>query len=369
MSENARLHEVITQSIHRHENWLAFDLFMAAALYTPELGYYSNSSQQFGALPSSGSDYITAPVLSPYFGQALAAQLQQALQTTHTHTIWEFGAGSGALASHILTALGNTLERYVIVDLSATLREQQRLTIQRHVSEHAHKVHWVDQLPEKFSGVVVGNEVLDAMPVKLIHRLQGQWHERGVSLDATGQQFCWDDRPTSLHPPVTIEGHADYLTELPLQAEGFIRTLADRMECGAAFFIDYGFSEHEFYHPQRNMGTLMCHRLHKADTDPLVDVGLKDITAHVNFTGIALAAQESGMDVLGYTTQAHFLLNCGMLDLLPQDQSHASLAARSAAFKLIGEHAMGEIFKVIALGKNCDLDPLGFANGDRTHTL
>jgi SAM-dependent MidA family methyltransferase len=253
------------------------------------------------------------------------------------------------------------------------LRERQ----QARLAEFGDKVRWVDALPEQLSGVVVGNEVLDAMPVKLIVRKQGVWYERGVvwSGDVGGgetQPLAWEDRPTALTPPVDVAGEHDYLTELQPQAEAFVRTLADKFQAsvqaggagGAAFLIDYGFPESEFFHPQRHMGTLMCHRLHQADTDPLRDVGLKDITAHVNFTGIALAAQEAGLNVLGYTTQARFLINCGLLAPLVD----APLADRVMAQKLITEHEMGEFFKVIALGSD-EWEPLGFAQGDRTHTL
>lgn len=369
MPEDSRLRETIIHNIDAHQGWLPFDQFMASALYTPGLGYYSNSAQQFGTLPQSGSDFITAPELSPLFGQAFAQQLQQALHASGSAEIWEFGAGSGALAASILTALGHRLERYVIIDLSATLREQQRQTIARHAPEHAHRVQWLDMLPDAVQGVVIGNEVLDAMPVKLLHRHAGKWFERGVIFHAFDEVFAWEDRPTALRPPVEIEDEGDYLTELGLQAQGFMRTLGEHMTCGAAFFIDYGFPEREFYHPQRSMGTLMCHHQHQADSDPLTNVGHKDITAHVDFTGVALAAQDAGFTVLGYTSQARFLFNCGLLNLMPKGDDTTALKIRSASLKLVTEHEMGEIFKVIAFTKGCDFDAIGFVDGDRTHTL
>ena len=177
--------------------------------------------------------------------------------------------------------------------------------------------------------------------------------------------FAWQDRPSDLRPPVEIEGQHDYLTEVHPQAEGFIATLSERLVRGAMLFVDYGFAEREYYHAQRSMGTLMCHHGHLADPDPLAAVGCKDITAHINFTGVALAAQNAGAEVLGYTTQGRFLLNCGLLAQL----ENASLAQRAHAQKLIFEHEMGELFKVIAIGKGCDADLLGFAHGDRSHTL
>ena len=358
----------LLQAIDQAGGWLPFDRFMSLALYAPGWGYYSGQRRKFGQLPQSGSDFVTAPEMSPHFGRALARQVAQALQATATGEVWEFGAGSGALAEQVLDALdaqGVALERYVIVDLSASLQERQ----QQRLARHAGRVQWVQALPQRLAGVVIGNEVLDAMPVQLLHRRAGQWMERGVVRSGAGLGF--EDRPTELRPPLEVAGTQDYLTEIHLQAEAFVRTLADRLERGAAFFLDYGFPEAEYYHPQRHMGTLMCHHAHHADPDPLDRVGDKDITAHVNFTGIALAGQEAGLQVLGYTSQAHFLLNCGVLDGL-QD---APLAERVMLQKLIHEHEMGELFKVIGFAADTPSQPysgwqaLGFDAGDRSHTL
>lgn len=364
MLHGTSLEECVAQVIGAAGGWIGFDRFMALALYTPGLGYYAGDLPKFGALPGSGSDFVTAPEMTPLFGQTLAVQVAEALQRTGTREVWEFGAGSGALALQLLDALGDAVQRYTIVDLSGSLRARQ----QAKLVAHAHKLRWVDALPEKFSGVVVGNEVLDAMPVQLLARHGGQqggvWHERGVVVAEDGS-FAWADRPTALRPPIDIEGPQDYLTEIHAQGEGFIRMLADRLTRGAAFLLDYGFGEDEYYHPQRHMGTVMCHQGHLADGDPLVEVGRKDITAHVNFTAMALAAQEAGMQVLGYTTQAHFLINCDLLskmELLAQ-------AERATAAKLIMEHEMGELFKVLALGAGDAWEPVGFARGDRSHRL
>ena len=352
--------------------WTGFDHFMARALYAPGLGYYANASRKFGSLPQSGSDFVTAPELTPRFGHTLAVQVAQALDHTGTDEVWEFGAGSGALALQLLQALtgpaahhalARPLRRYTIVDLSGSLRERQ----QQALAAYGDLVQWVSALPDQMQGVVVGNEVLDAMPVQLLARQGGVWQERGVGVHAG--ELHWADRATDLRPPVDIPGTHDYLTEIHPQAEAFVGTLADRLTQGAAFFIDYGFPEHEYYHPQRHMGTLICHQAHQAGGDPLSDLGHKDITAHVNFTGIALAAQEAGLDVLGYTSQARFLMNCGVLDGLDQ----ATLAERAAVQKLLTEHEMGELFKVIGLAKPAagqpDWAPLGFSQGDRSHML
>jgi SAM-dependent MidA family methyltransferase len=350
--------------------WLPFDRLMAIALYEPGLGYYANSTPKFGHLPQGrdgqGSDFVTAPELTPLFGQTLARQVAQALRATGTEEVWEFGAGTGALAVQLLDALAaldQLPHRYTIVDLSGSLRERQRAAL----AAHAERVRWVDALPEAMHGVVLGNEVLDAMPVRLLARTGGVWRERGVALDLAGV-LVWADRPTALRPPLAIEGDHDYLTEIHPQAEAFVRTLAERLQRGVAFFLDYGFPEGEYYHPQRHMGTLMCHRAHRSDSDPLSDLGQKDITAHVNFTGIALAAQDAGMDVIGYTSQGRFLFNCGLLDLARD----AGARENAMMQKLVNEHEMGELFKVLAFAPSASSAgwaPLGFSAGDRTHRL
>jgi SAM-dependent MidA family methyltransferase len=203
--------------------------------------------------------------------------------------------------------------------------------------------------------------------VQQLHFDGARWFERGVVMQR--DQLAWGDRPTALRPPFDAAFAAGTVTEIHPQAEAFIATLAERLTRGAAFFIDYGFPEAEYYHPQRSGGTLMCHRAHRADTNPLADVGAKDITAHVDFTAIALAAQNAGLEVLGYTTQAHFLMNCGVLELL----QGADLKTTANTQKLLTEHEMGELFKVIGFAKGCapafSAAPIGFARGDRTHTL
>lgn len=384
----------IAHRIAEAGGWMPFDDFMAEALYAPGLGYYSGGRRIFGLGPGSGSDFVTAPELSPFFGRALAVQVREALAASGTGRVYEFGAGSGALAEQLLEALDaddadddgvmRVPVDYTIVELSAHLRERQ----QQRLARFAPRVQWLDAWPDAMEGVVVGNEVLDAMPVKLLHRWAGRWHERGVvdladpasALRATvgdndgKHRFAFAD----LEAPFALEGETQAasalmdgffpdgsVTEIHPIAEGFVASLADRLHRGVAILIDYGFPEHEYYHPQRLGGTLMCHQAHRADGDPLADIGAKDITAHVNFSGIALAAQEAGLTVLGYTSQARFLINCGLVDLL----SAASVAERANAQKLVNEHEMGELFKVVALARGCELDPIGFRSGDRSHML
>jgi SAM-dependent MidA family methyltransferase len=358
-SLSTRLMQQVLTAIDQAGGWLPFDRFMAVALYAPGLGYYSCGSRQFGWMPASGSDFVTAPELSPLFGAALANQVRQALDASDTDTVWEFGAGSGALAGQLLSALGERVRSYHIVDLSGSLAAHQR----ERLAAFGERVQWESALPASLSGVVVGNEVLDAMPVQLLHWDGRQWFERGVAW--VDDHLAWADRATVLRPPVAGPFDAGSVIEIHPQAEAFVRTLAATLRLGAAFFFDYGFPEAEYYHPQRSCGTLMCHRAHQADTDPLADVGAKDITAHVNFSAIALAGQDAGLEVLGYTSQARFLLNCGLAEML----AAAELRQRAMAHKLIQEHEMGELFKVIGFAKGVSLDALGFAEGDRSHRL
>ena len=363
----ARVHKAILAA----EGWLPFDQFMALALYEPGLGYYANQQPKFGSMPQSGSDFVTAPELSALFGATLAQQVAEALSATGTDEVWEFGAGSGALAHQLLTELqrlGCKIQRYNIMDLSSTLKLRQ----QTRLAEFGNQVQWLHQWPDSMQGVVVGNEVLDAMPVKLLHRIKGEWHERGVIAAVNSDNpdgLAWEDRPTGLRPPVEPLGEHDYLTEIQPQGEAFVASLAERLlaseKGGAAFFLDYGFPESEYFHPERHMGTVMCHQAHQADPHPLASVGLKDITAHVNFTGIALAGQDAGLQVLGYTSQGRFLLNLGLAERMAQ----SVLVERAQAMKLVSEHEMGELFKVLGFATHEHWQAQGFAAGDRSHRL
>lgn len=359
-SVSSRLQAAIAQAIAAADGWLTFDRYMELALYAPGLGYYASATRPFGHWPGSGSDFVTAPELTPLFGQALARQVSQALEASKTDGVLEFGAGSGTLADTLLVALGARIRSYRIVELSASLRARQA----ERLASFDGRVQWLDRMPEGVDGVVLGNEVLDAMPVQLLVCDGRDWFERGVALDAHGG-FAWSDRPTALRPPHEGAFAPGSVTELHAQAQAFVATVAQALHRGAAFFIDYGFPAAEYYHPQRVGGTLMCHRAHRADDNPLRDVGRKDITAHVDFSGVALAGQDAGLDVLGYTSQARFLINCGLVEAMQQ----ADAAQRAAAHKLIAEHEMGELFKVIAFTKGCAFDAIGFTTGDRSHRL
>jgi SAM-dependent MidA family methyltransferase len=374
--QDSELGRRIARRIEAAGGWLPFDDYMAEALYAPGLGYYSAGRRIFGLGPEGGSDFVTAPELSPFFGRTLAVQVREAMAAAGAREIFEFGAGSGALAESLVDALDAAGDdeagsvRYTIVELSGALRARQQVRLAR----FGGRVRWLDTWPREMRGVVLGNEVLDAMPVKLLRRRGSHWHERGVVLEPRNDGFAFADRDAPfdlagagaaaavLAGPACADGT---VTEIHPQAEAFVASLAGHLVQGAALFIDYGFPEHEYYHPQRAGGTLMCHRAHRADTDPLVDVGAKDISAHVNWSGIALAAQAAGLDVPGYASQGRFLINCGFVDLL----AGATVAERANAQKLVNEHEMGELFKVMMLSRGGVLDPVGFASGDRSHRL
>jgi len=368
--------------------WLPFDRYMELALYTPGLGYYSGGARKFGRRAEDGSDFVTAPELSPLFAQALARPLAQALAASGTRQLMEFGAGTGRLAAGVLSALdtlGVPFDSYAIVDLSGELRERQRETVAQLGEAVASRVRWLDALPERFEGVVLGNEVLDAMPVQLFARTGGIWHARGVAvgedgslhyearaLGTAGVRLSNDDAALLAEIDDQVGPEIDYVAETHAAGAAFVHTVCSMLTRGAAFFIDYGFPRSEYYHPQRTEGTLMCHYRHRAHGDPFLYPGLQDITAHVEFTGIAQAGVETGADLLGYTSQARFLMNAGVTDVLAEiDPADAArfLPAANAVQKLLSEAEMGELFKVIAFSRGIDGTLDAFARGDRSHTL
>ncbi len=362
-----RLAALIGAEIAAAGGWIGFDRYMELALYAPALGYYTAGARKFGS-GAAGGDFVTAPEISPLFARALAAQVAQVFEHAAPRIV-EFGAGTGRLARDLIDALdarGAAVESYGIVELSADLRERQRSLL-----DDA-RVRWLDSPPQGFRGVIVANEVLDVMPVRLFAREDGRLVERGVALRDGGLVFASRPADASLAEAVAgIEGEVGrlpdgYGSEIGLAAHGWMRSAADWLGEGVLLAIDYGFPRREYYLPQRLMGTLMCHYRHHAHADPLWLPGLNDITAHVDFTAMALAAHEGGLEVLGYTSQAHFLLNCGLLGLLEQERTPA---AANAAHRLISEAEMGELVKVLAVGRGIGASLLGFARGDRTHTL
>ncbi|MXS85436.1 class I SAM-dependent methyltransferase [Nitrosomonas sp. HPC101] len=370
------LHERITRS----GGWISFADYMETVLYTPRLGYYSGGAAKFGA----AGDFVTAPEISPLFGETLAQYAAHILKPIKQGSILELGAGSGKLAVdllHTLAQLDCLPQHYYILDLSADLQQRQRTTIEQRIPHLASRVSWLSALPEQFEGLILANEVLDAMPVHLAVWQNGSIAERGVLWEDQG--LAWQDRilaegelfDTAWQlPPTDRPSPLPYLSEISLANRHFIRSLATLLQRGTILLIDYGFGQSEYYHPQRHQGTLMCHYRHHAHDDPFFLPGLQDITSHVDFSAIAQTALDSGLQLTGYTTQTHFLINCGITDLLartPADQPDDYLPQVSQVQRLISPAEMGELFKIIVLSKNIDGDTAayGFMRGDLRRLL
>lgn len=368
LERSRRLCARIVAAIERAGGWISFADYMQMALYAPGLGYYDAPGDKLGG----SGDFVTAPEISPLFARALAAQISEAFARLPRRVL-EFGAGTGALAHELVAELrrrGFEDVEYFILEVSADLaaRQRQRLA--------GLPVAWLERLPDGFEGVVVANEVLDVLPVHLFVAGGGAVLERGVTAEDGALRFAGRPAPEGLARTVAaIEAEAGpwpegYGSEICPLAEDWIAALAAHLRRGLALIVDYGFPSREYYHPQRAMGTLMCHYRQRAHADPLWLPGLNDITAHIDFSACARAARRCGLDVLGYTTQAHFLLNCGLLDLLGAAGGAPDPSLAAAAQRLVSEAEMGELVKVMALGRDLKMPaPLGFSRGDRSHRL
>jgi len=372
LAHSQRLSTHVRALIDDAGGWIPFSRYMDAVLYAPGLGYYAAGATKFG----SAGDFVTAPELTPLFGRTLAHAIAPVLAETGGEVL-EPGAGSGRLAVDVLGELErlNALpERYCILEVSADLRQRQQETLAHALPHLRERVHWLDALPEQFRGVILGNEVLDALPVELVHWRDDEPQVRGVVLD--GEHLAWQDRPIA--DPV-LRARADalslapgYLSEINLAADALIASLAQSLTHGLILLIDYGFVAAEFYHPQRDMGTLRAHYRHHALDDPFYLPGLCDLTAHVDFSAVARAGMAAGLAVAGYTSQASFLLNSGLTERLMHtspDDAAAWLPQANAVQRLVSPAEMGELFKVIALSKGSVAPLAGFARGDRQYTL
>ena len=364
-AHSQQLAEHIASTIVAEGDWIPFSRYMDLALHAPGLGYYAAGSRKFGG----EGDFVTAPEITPFFARCIALQARQVLEATGGE-ILELGPGSGALAADMVEELkshGAAPRRYLLLEVSPELRERQRERFAERFPGDTERFVWIDKLPEKFRGLVVANEVLDVIPCALVHRQGGELLERGVILTEGG--FAWDDEPladgelkrraASVFPP----GDFDYLSEINLAAQGLVRTIAGSIEAGLALFIDYGFPEREYYHAQRAMGTLRCHYRHRVHGDPFFWPGLEDITAHVDFTAMARAAESAEAEVYGFTTQAYFLISCGlavMVSTADPTMTLSRLQASSAVRRLIAPQDMGELFKVLGVGKGMPGPLLGF---------
>jgi SAM-dependent MidA family methyltransferase len=364
-AHSRELAEHIAGVIADEGGWIPFSRFMELALYAPGRGYYTAGTRKFGG----DGDFVTAPEISEMYAKCLSRQAVQVLDSTGGDVL-ELGPGSGVLAADLfgeLKAVGHAPRRYQLLEVSPDLRERQRARIAERYPQDMDRFEWIDRLPGKIRGLVIANEVLDVVPFALVHRKDGELLERGVVVTEAG--FAWDDermpegdlkrRAAAVLPP----GDYDYLTEIGLPAEGLVRTIASSLEAGVALFIDYGFSQQEFYHPQRSMGTLRCHYRHRFHGDPFFMPGLQDITAHVDFTAMARAAEQGGAEVEGFTTQAYFLISCGLAVLVSAGDPTATLSklkATSAVHRLISPSEMGELFKVMGITKAMEGPLLGF---------
>ena len=341
----------IEDAIRAGGGWLAFERYMQMALHEPGLGYYASAAPKFGA----PGDFVTAPELGELFGRTLARQLAEL-----DGPILELGAGSGALAEVLLKNLDC---EYFILETSAELRARQKEKL-------GAAVVFLERLPERFRGAVLANEVVDAMPVHAV-----AWRAQGIMERGVSGALEWAERPASgelLRVAQQIDVPVPYESEINLLARAWMRSLAGMLEQGLVLVVDYGFPRHEYYHPQRSAGTLMCHRRHRAHDDPFREPGAQDVTAHVDFSALAESGVDGGLELLGYTSQAQFLVNCGITEVLGEANvdnalRYAPLAAE--AHKLLSPAEMGELFKVLALGRGLARPLAGFSRGDRSHTL
>lgn len=352
--------------------WIDFARYMELALYAPGLGYYAGGSTKLG----EAGDFITAPELSPLFGRTVARPVAQVLSHTGGDVL-ELGAGSGRLAHDLLlelAALGTLPARYAIVEVSAELRERQSRLLARLPDTLRERVQWLDTLPSQITGVVLANEVLDALPVHVVGWYDEGIRERGVTW--TGDRLTWAERPLQASPLLErareIAPPPPYRSEINLLAPALIASLAQSLQRGLLLLFDYGFGEREYYHPQRNDGTLMCHYRHRAHDDPFFHPGLQDITSHVDFTAAAVAGVQAGLRLAGYTTQAMFLIDAGITDVMsrtPPEDAAAYLPQAAQVQKLTSPAEMGELFKALALARDVDIALPGFRTGDRSRLL
>jgi SAM-dependent MidA family methyltransferase len=371
LAHSEQLAALIRGEIAAGAGWIPFARYMELALYAPGLGYYTAGARKLGR----EGDFITAPEMTPLYGQTLARQAAEIL-ASGLDQILEIGAGSGALAAALLTeleSLGHLPRNYYILEVSPDLRERERDLLAQKVPQLLERVIWLNRLPTLYQGLIIGNEVLDAMPVHIVRTGADGIEEAGVALADAAFAWAWRAAGAELRAAAeALRLPPGYQTEIQLVACGFVRTLAQAMARGVILLVDYGFPAREYYHEQRSQGTLMCHYRHRAHADPFFLPGLQDITSHIDFSAVARAGAEAGLDLLGYTGQAQFLINCGITDIMLRTAPENVMAyapQAGAAQQLLSPSEMGELFKVIALGKDYAAPLAGFAGGDRRAAL
>ena len=375
-SHSAAVARYIRERIEDAGGVLPFDQYMDAVLYAPGLGYYATGTRKFG----EGGDFITAPEMGPLFGRCLAHEVGPVLEMIDSPCVLEFGAGSGALTQSLIEALvasGQLPPRYCILEISSDLRERQRERLEPLAKSYGLTIEWLEQIPsEPLRGVILANEVVDAFAVTRFRVIEDRPWRAGVCIEGDGFAWDWIDdlAPDSVAAKIVrrYELAEGYTSEVCPRADAWIDTLSHCLEQGLAIVIDYGFSAGEYYLPERSQGTLRCHYQHRAHNDPLIFLGIQDITCHVDFSGLADAGQAAGFDILGYTSQEAYLLSLGLLDLAapqPEDDEKAVLARAAEVKQLILPSQMGEAFKVMALGRNLDQKLQGFDLRDRRPSL
>ncbi|MDH5392385.1 MAG: SAM-dependent methyltransferase [Gammaproteobacteria bacterium] len=372
-THSQKLQQKMIEAIRDSDGSIGFDRYMAMALYQPGLGYYAAGAQKFGA----AGDFITSPEVSPLFAQCLARQIQQAMVALPDAVVIEFGAGSGALATDLLLALessGSLPQAYWIVEVSAELQQRQQQRLKQKCAQLLDRVVWLQQLPdESVNAVVIANEVLDAMPVRAFEKQNGELFERKVSENK--HELSWLNMPAdeSLKAALKeIEASTEqplpenYRSEFNPSLKPWLSSVAAMLKNGLVLLIDYGYDASEYYSAEREMGTMMCYYRHRAHDNVFFYPGLQDITAFVDFTALAESAFDCGFEVMGYTTQAQFLFGCGLAEIFENKMAQLSadsvkqqlhLSQQVKTLTLPGE--MGERFKVMALGKNCQTDETG----------
>ena len=374
LAHSKRVAAFIRESIRKAGGSISFGEFMQLALYAPGLGYYSAGAAKLG----SAGDFVTAPESSPLFATILARQCAPVLQALASHDVLELGAGSGALAADLLENLPQ-LCSYRILEVSADLRQRQEVFLRRKAPDHLGKVEWLDALPRDFRGIVIANEVADALPVERFAMAgEGILQCRVV---AEGDTFAWqrDAAPPSLERAVRHLEQSlgtrlpdGYVSELSPGLPGWVGDISACLDRGFVFLFDYGVTRAEYYARDRSDGWLRCHFRHRAHNDPLVYPGIQDVSAWVDFTAVAEGATGAGMEVAGFVSQAHFLMNGGLEEELAEFQglpTAAQLEVSRQVKMLTLPSEMGEHFKCIGLAKNLDIKPASFSQFDRTHKL
>lgn len=366
-----QLRTKIVQYICSHNGWISFDRFMEFALYDPEFGYYTGPLRKFG----EEGDFVTASETSSFFAKTLCTQFKEIFKSLDNNLI-EIGAGSGKFALEVLKSLGSeNINHYLILEISHSLRKQQYDLLIKNLPSHLFsKVQWIEDLPKEYKGIIFCNELLDALPIDLIKKVSNLYYQKGVSLE--NDVLVWKDKlieDVSIYDQANLEDHPDhYLTEYPIYIKSWLNNINQSLSKGVVVIIDYGFNQKEYFHEQRSQGTLMCHFKHHTHDNPLVNIGIQDITYHINFSYVAREASKLGLKTTGFISQANFLINCGILNLLETVSVEDSISHMKSVIeiqKLLSPSEMGDLFKVMTIEKNIHIDLIGLKNNNRLEKL